>query len=301
MAEPGPDVKSQMRLEFIRRFRAKTKLAAPALWISLALAAAHSPAQAEESFIPNLFDPHQRIEAPDHAALKPIRFLTADDYPPFEFIGADGALTGFNIDVARALCRELKINCTIQPRRWDNLLPALTARDGDAIIASLKENAASRQAARFTAPYYLTPARFMALAVNAPLDVRPEALREARIGVGAGSAHAAFLQRFFPHSMIKAFDDQPQLTAALRAGQIDLAFGDGVSFARWMNEPSAQNCCRFVGGPFLEPEFFGEGIRIAVRPEDDKLRLALNWALKRLDEKGVMGELYLKYFPIGIY
>jgi polar amino acid transport system substrate-binding protein len=286
-----------MRLEYIRRIRAKAKLAAAALWISLAL----SPAQAEESFIPNLFDPHQRIEAPDLAALKPIRFLTGDDYPPFEFIGADGALTGFNIDVARALCRELKLACTIQPRRWDNLLPALTAKDGDAIIASLKENAASRQVARFTAPYYLTPARFMALAGAAPLDTRPEALRETRLGVVAGSAHAAFLQRFFPRSTIRTFDDQPQLTAALRDGQIDLAFGDGVSLARWMNEPAAQNCCRFVGGPFLEPEFFGEGVGVALRPDDDKLRLALNWALKRLDEKGVMGELYLKYFPIGIY
>jgi polar amino acid transport system substrate-binding protein len=256
---------------------------------------------AGELFIPSLFDPGGRPAAPDPASLKPIRFLTADDYPPFEFPGADGALAGYNIDVARALCAELKLSCSIQPRRWDNLLDALEAGEGDAIVASLRESAATRGKARFTAPYYLTPARFVALAGARNFDARPEGLRGVTIGVEAGSAHEAFLRAFFPRATLAPFPDRAQAMAALLAGQIELAFGDAIGLAGWMNGQPKAGCCVFQGGPFLEPRFFGEGIGIAVRRDDDALRQALNWALRRLDERGAMTELYLKYFPIGIY
>ena len=252
-------------------------------------------------FIPRLFDPSNRPVAPDPAVLKPIRFLTADDYPPFEYVGADGNLAGYNVDVARAICGELKLACTIQPRRWDNLLDALEAKEGDAIIASLKETAATREKARFTAPYYLTPARFVASAGAKTYDVRPEGLRKATIGVEAGSAHEAYLRAFFPGATLVPFPDREQLMAALLAGQFELAFDDAIGLAIWINGQKKPDCCAFQGGPFLEPGFFGEGIGIAVRTDDDSLRQTLNWALQRLDERGAMTELYLKYFPIGIY
>ncbi|MCI4677208.1 transporter substrate-binding domain-containing protein [Rhodoblastus acidophilus] len=251
--------------------------------------------------MPSLFDPHNRPAAPGAETLKPIRFLLADDYPPFEFLGPDGTLAGFNVDLARAICHELKVSCTVQPRRWDNLLDALDAKEGDAVIASLKETPAARAHARFTAPYYLTPARFMSLATAKKFDVRPEALRDVTIGVEAGSAHQAFLKLFFARSTIKTFPDRAALLAALRDKKIDLAFGDAVTYAIWMNDPHSDNCCVFQGGPFLEPAFFGEGIGVAVRPGDDKLRHTLDWALQQLDESGKLNELYLKYFPIGFY
>jgi polar amino acid transport system substrate-binding protein len=254
-----------------------------------------------EVFVPSLFDPRNRPVAPDAALKKPIRFLTADDYPPFEFLGGDGALTGYNIDVARALCDELKVSCTIQPRRWDNLLDALDVGEGDAVIASLREGPVTRGKARFTRPYYLTPARFIGLVGGQALDVRPEGLRHGMIGVEAGSAHEAFLRAFYAPSAIKPFPDRDGLMAALRDKQIDLAFGDAITLAIWMNGVAAQDCCVFQGGPFLEPAYFGEGIGIGLRPDDDALRQTLDWALQRLDERGVMTELYLKYFPIGIY
>jgi polar amino acid transport system substrate-binding protein len=270
-------------------------------WGGVALAASEPAAPP-----PSLFDPHSRASAPGALPAgmdvsKPIRFLTADDYPPFEFVGADGTLAGYNIDVARALCAELKANCTIQPRRWDNLIDALDAGEGDAIVASLRATPANRTRLRFTVSYYLTPGRFISLAGASAIDARPEDLRQATIGVEAGTAHEAFLKEFFARSTLKSFPDRAALLAALRDKKIDLAFGDAVSFAIWMNDPHSGGCCVFRGGPFLEPAFFGEGVGMAVRPGDDALRRALNGALQRLDGRGVLTELYLKYFPIGFY
>lgn len=296
-------------MTFIRQFPASAKLFRSSLAAFSALLLGGAAAIAASEPVappPSLFDPHSRISAPGALpagvdATKPIRFLTADDYPPFEFVGADGTLAGYNIDLARAICAELKANCTIQPRRWDNLIDALDAGEGDAVVASLRETSANSARLRFTAPYYLTPGRFLSLAGAGGIAVRPEDLRLATIGVEAGTAHEAFLKEFFTRSTLKSFPDRGALLAALREKKIDLAFGDAVSFAIWLNDPHSGGCCVFAGGPFLEPAFFGEGVGIGVRPDADALRRTLNGALQRLDERGVLTELYLKYFPIGFY
>src|SRR5476649_1042835 len=120
-------------------------------------------ARAEEPAIatPSFWDPGLKLERPDLTGLRAIRFLTDDDYPPLNFALADGSLTGFNVDVARAICEELQVGCTIQARRWDTLIDSLVSEKGDAVIASLAATTAARTQVDFTQPYYQTPARFV--------------------------------------------------------------------------------------------------------------------------------------------
>ena len=54
----------------------------------------------DSGFVPSFFDPAHRLPRPDPGAIKQIRFLTEDDYPPFHFLAPDGTLTGFNVDIA---------------------------------------------------------------------------------------------------------------------------------------------------------------------------------------------------------
>ena len=94
------------------------------------------PAGAEPGVrVPGFWDPRRRPEKPDLSRISVIRFLTEVDYPPFNYAGQDGNPQGFNIDLARLLCEELKLPCTIQMRRFETLIPALNANQGDAAIA----------------------------------------------------------------------------------------------------------------------------------------------------------------------
>ncbi len=251
--------------------------------------------------IPNFWDPRHRPPKPDPKTLRSIRFLTDEDYPPFHFIGPDGQLTGFNIDLARAICDELKIVCTIQSRRWDNLVDALDQKQGDAIIASLAITPENRKHLEFTDPYYRTPARFVAR-IDRPLaGVTPKDIAGRTVAVVSGSAHEAYLRAFFPDAVVKSFSDSDGARDALRTGQVEALFGDGVGLAVWLAGSAASNCCAFVGGPFLESRYFGEGVGIAVRQNDDLLRQSLDYALVRLWENGAYATLYLKYFPVGFF
>jgi polar amino acid transport system substrate-binding protein len=273
-------------------------------FILLALAACLAPAivaAAERAPAPSFWDPGLHLERPDLSALRAIRFLTDDDYPPLNFALADGSLSGFNVDVARAICEELHIGCTIQARRWDTLIDSLETGKGDAAIASIAMSAATRARIDFTQPYYQTPARF-ATRKDSPLtDATPAALAGKSVGVVAGSAHQSYLAAFFPGATLKPYPSFAALHDALKSGAIDAAFADGLSLAVWLAGESSADCCVFKGGPYTESRYFGEGVGIAVRKEDADLRRAMDWALARLAARGVYAEIYLKYFPVGFY
>jgi len=249
--------------------------------------------------VPGFWDPRRRPERPDLSRIQSIRFLTELDYPPFNYAGPDGNPTGFNIDLARQLCDEIKTSCTIQARRFDLLLDALDDNRGDAVIASIAIMPATRRRVDFTDPYYRTPARFVARADNPMRDVLPELVEGKKIAVVAGTAHEAFLKEMFTAAEVRAYANAEAAREALRNQDVDLLFGDGVTLAFWINGSESAGCCAFRGGPFLESRYFGEGVGIAVRRGNDLLRQALNWALFRQWEKGAFTDLWLRYFPIS--
>jgi polar amino acid transport system substrate-binding protein len=260
-------------------------------------ASAQTPASV---FVPSFWDPQNRLEKPDLGGLHSIRFLTEEDYPPFHFAMPDGLLAGFDIDIARAICEELKVACTVQQRRFDLLAGALDAGQGDALIASLRIDVESRSKFDFTAPYYTTPARFVARADDM-LEATPEGLVGKRIGVMKNSAHEAYLAAFFPAVEPVAYESRPAMRSALKAADIAAFFDDGIISDLWLLAPESQNCCAFRGGPFTESRFFGEGVGIAVKSGNNSLRKVLDYALAMLAKNGVHTDLYLKYFPIGFY
>jgi polar amino acid transport system substrate-binding protein len=266
------------------------------------LFAAPVPARTEDGvFVPSFWDPHIRPVKPDLEGLRSLRFLTEDDYPPFHFALSDGRLSGFDVDLARAVCEELGIACTIQARRFDTLIDALNEDQGDAIIAALRIDSASRAKLDFSRPYYTLPAHFVSTIALEHALATPESLRGKAVGVQAHSAHEAYLQIFFPETVLKPYESQELLREALVSGTVDTIFGDGISLSLWLTSSGGQNCCRFRGGPLFDPNLFGEGVGIAVKKGNLLVRQALDYALAALAQHGTYTTLYLKYFPIGFY
>lgn len=251
--------------------------------------------------VPNFWDIQRRYEKPDISFLRLIRFVTDDEYPPFGFTAPDGTLTGFNVELARAICTELEVTCTVQRRRFDTIVEAIEKNQADAAIASLAITPKAREKLQFTQPYYRTPARFAARKGAGPRAISPAALGGQTTGVVEKTAHAAFLERFFPQLKRKTYPTKEALLAGLKGNEVSLVFGDGVSLAIWLNGPDAGNCCEFRGGPYTESYYFGEGVGIAVNKDNSALRRVLDYALVQLAEKGIYADLYLKYFPVGFY
>lgn len=242
--------------------------------------------------------------APPQAGIKKrvvLRFLTEAAFPPFNFYDEDGILTGFNVDLARAICLEMDVTCDVKARNWEALIPALERGQADALIASHAVTPATVAKVAFTDPYFRTPGRFAIRRDASAFEATPEGLEGRRLGVTRGTTHEAFVKRFFRGSRILLFANQDEMREALRERRVDAIFDDGISLAFWLNGTLSQQCCAFRGGPYLEPRFFGDGIAIAVRKNNAKLKADLNDALAAVRESGRFSELVSRYFPFQIY
>src|SRR5512145_1198554 len=78
--------------------------------------------------------------APAHAQApnwEKIRIGVEGNYPPFSKMTPDGKFEGFDIEIALAICAEIKAQCTLINQEWDGMMPALNARKFDLIVASM--------------------------------------------------------------------------------------------------------------------------------------------------------------------
>lgn len=260
-------------------------------------------ARAAEPQVPVLWDAKERLPKPDLSALPRLRFLTTTDFPPFNFLDNAGRLSGFHVDLARAICAELGVadKCQIQALPWAELDGALQRGEGEAIIAGIAPTQESRQKYAFSRSYLQFPARFIMPKGKALTEPIFDKLRGKRVGVIAGSAHERMLRDYFGTVQIVPFDKPDDVYGELKAGKIDAAFGDGMRFAFWLGGTDAAGCCRFAGGPYLAPEYLGAGMAIATRADDRALAAAFDYALQEISVKGTFAEFYLRYFPVSFF
>lgn len=285
-----------------------SRQAGAAFWLFAALVLvlislwpATASAQARRDIVPDVWQGDVLRPKPDLKELNELRFITDTDYPPFHYYDEVGALTGFNIDLARAICEALEVKCEIKETTWSDLIPSLDKGEADAAIASIRITQEVLEKVEFTSRYYATPARFVARKESDLKDIRPETVGGTKIGVAKGTGHEAYLKQFFPDAAIASFDTPEDSQKALQSGAIDLIFGDGIGLTFWINGMSSEGCCEFRGGPYLDAKFFGEGVGIAVKKGNRKLVEILNYGLEQVHASGRYEELFLRYFPMSFF
>lgn len=222
-------------------------------------------------------------------------------YKPFTYKTEDGKLTGFDIDIANALCAQMKVKCTFIEQNWDGIIPALNARKFDAIVSSMSITDERRRAVEFTNKYYETPSRIVARA-GSPIST-PESLKGRRVGVLKASVQEKYAQAVLAPAgaTVVGYDTQEQVYLDMKSGRLDATVADAVEAGQgFLNSPDGQGF-GFVGPELRDPKYFGFGAGIAVRKSDPDLRDKLNEALKTIRANGVYKKLNDKYFTFDVY
>ncbi len=253
--------------------------------------------------LPLLFDARERIAKPDLSGLARLRFLTTVDFPPFNFIDQSGKLAGFHIDLVREICRELEIDakCQIQAVTFAELQPALEGGQGEAIVAGIGTSPELRQRFAFSRAFMKLPARFAVNRRTMGADLSVASLAGKPVGAVSGTTHEAMLRAFFPKLEVRSFPSRDTMLAALSQGSVAAVFSDGMQLSFWTAGSDAANCCTLLDGAYFSQRFLGEGLTIMNRKGDSALTQAIDHALLELSRKGRLNEIYLRYFPAGIY
>jgi polar amino acid transport system substrate-binding protein len=222
-----------------------------------------------------------------------IKVATEGAYPPFNAKDASGELVGFDVEIARALCDERKAKCEIVAQDWDGIIPGLVAKKYDAIVASMSITDERKAMVDFTDRYYSNYLRIVAKkdsGVTSADDLKGKTVGAQRATVAATWAE----DKLGRGSTVKLYDTQTAAYSDLEAGRLDALLSDVYPAYDWLKDkPDFQ----FVG----ENIDINDVIGIAVRKGDDKLREALNSALKTIRENGVYAKINEKYFPFDIY
>ena len=231
---------------------------------------------------------------------KQVRIATEGAYPPFNIIDKSGQLQGFDIDIAKALCERMKVECTFVAQDWDGMIPALLANKYDAIVASMSITPERKERVAFSDKYYDTPAQFVA-PKGKKLDVSSAGMKGKTIGAQRSTTHSSYLEDNYKDSDIKLYATQDEANLDLANGRLDAVLADSTVMYEWLEKTSEGKCCAFAGDLIRAPKWFGEGAGIALRKEDKDLAEMFNKAIAAIRADGTYEKINKKYFPFSIY
>ena len=234
------------------------------------------------------------------AAQDTLRIGVEGAYPPFSSKESDGTLVGFDIDIAKALCAEMQRECELVEQEWDGMIPALKARKFDAIVASMSITEERKRQIDFSEKYYQTPARLVA-PKDAGFEGTPDGLAGKRIGVQRGATHQCYAEKMFPEAEIVLYGSQDEVFRDLALGRVDAQLSDSLIAQESFLSSDEGADYAFLGGDHTDVDCYGEGVGIAVRKGEDKLREDFSEAITALRENGTYAEINDKYFPFDIY
>lgn len=224
-----------------------------------------------------------------------LRIGTEGAYPPFNMIDSTGQVTGFDVDVAKALCAEMKVECEIVTQDWDGIIPALLARKYDAIVASMSITEERQKAVDFTAHYYTNKLQFIAPKASA-FAPTAEAWKGKSLGAQRATIAGQWLEDNAKGASAKLYDTQENAYLDLAAGRLDAILADKFVNYEWL-QSDAGKAFEFKGEPVMD----NDKVAIAVRKGDAALRDRLSAAIQAIVANGTYKTINAKYFPFDIY
>ncbi len=230
-----------------------------------------------------------------------LRVAVDPTYKPFTYKTDAGELAGFDVDVAKALCDELKSKCVFVEQAWDGMIPGLQAKKYDAIISSMSITEERKQAVDFTGKYYNTPS---CVVVKSALNLSADAasFKGKKLGVLKASTQEKYAMGELKAAgaTIVPYDAQDQVYLDIKSGRLDGTVADVVEVnGAFLSTPDGKDyAC--AGGRIpveFDAKYFGSGAGIAVRKEDTALRDALDAGIKAIRDNGKWKELSEKHVP----
>ncbi|MBO6902811.1 MAG: ABC transporter substrate-binding protein [Rhizobiaceae bacterium] len=229
-----------------------------------------------------------------------LKIGTEGAYPPFNSLEADGSLVGFDIDIAKALCEEMKADCEFVTQDWDGIIPALQAGKFDAIIASMSITEERMEKVDFTNKYYNTPPALAAPKDTDIAGVTKEDLAGKAVGVQGSTTHSNYAEATYSDSDVKLYPTADEYKLDINSGRVDAVVDDVIVLQDWLATDDGA-CCKIVGTITPVVEIHGPGAGIAIRKGEDELREKFNAAIDAIRANGKYKEINDKYFDFDAY
>lgn len=219
-----------------------------------------------------------------------LRVAHTNDYRPFSFIGADGAPTGVDADLARRLAADLGVSVQWNDTTWATLAADLQAHRYDIAMSGVSVSPERASVGCFTAVYFTTGKTVLTRCAShrtfdtlAQLDVP-----SVTVIVNPGGTNERFVRKHLHHARVVAHDDNRTIFRALAAGDADAMITDAVE-ARLEAQANPALC---VADP---PPLFETVSKAYLIPKDPQWQAWLDAWLAKLKTTGELDTVLLRY------
>ena len=220
---------------------------------------------------------------------KVLKVGTNADFAPFEFQGADpNAYEGFDMDLIRAVGKEMGYKVEINNLAFDGLIPSLEAGNIDVIISGMTINDERKQKVLFSDPYYKSGLSIMVAKDNNSIKTFND-LKGKKVAVQIGTTSATEVKKI-EGVQAKELNSSADTFIELAAKGVDAVVNDRPVNDRYIVESKNGNVK--VLPDLLTAEDYG----IAINKKDTELQTKINAALKKLKENGEYDKIYTKWF-----
>jgi len=240
--------------------------------------------------------PAAPASAPEAAAPAELKVAIDPTYEPFTFKTADGQPTGFDVDIANALCEQIKRKCVFVEQVWDGMIPGLNAKKYDVIISSMSITDERMKEVDFTDKYYNTPSRIVLKKGTKFTDAA--SIKGKKIGVLKGSTQESYALGELKTAgvVVNSYEAQDQVYLDIKSGRLDGTVADYMEVTGgFLSKPEGAKY-ELVGPDLKEPKYFGYGAGIALRKGEDALKAELNGAIKAIRSAPTYKTINDKYF-----
>jgi len=228
-----------------------------------------------------------------------LKFATEAAYPPYNFMGQNGKIEGFDVDIGMAACKKMQRKCEFVQQDWDGIVAGLFTKKYDAIFSSMGITEERKKQILFTEPYHRPAGSFVGKADQSP-KFDDLSLGGLSIGVIPG-IYECHIKKAYPQAKLTVYPNADAIYLDLASGRIDLAFNGVVATNTSFLNTEEGKGFSLLGEKVKSNECLGEGAGVGLRPEQEELKLALDKAFKELRADGTYQEINAKYFPFDVY
>jgi octopine/nopaline transport system substrate-binding protein len=252
---------------------------------------------------------------------KTIKIATEGAYAPWNFTGAGGKLEGFEIDLANDLCARMKAKCEIVAQDWDGIIPGLTAKKYDVIMAGMSITEERQKTIDFAGPYANSPNGFLVekssplakipgtgtsynlgsqqAAAEKAIEAYKPLLKGKTVGVQGSTIHSNFADKYLKGTAeIREYKTTEAHDLDLAAGRIDIVLADATAIIGTLDKPEFKDYV--MVGPSITGGLLGKGVGVGMRKGETELQKGFDDAIKAAIADGTVKKLTEKWFKIDL-
>ncbi|WP_346353455.1 basic amino acid ABC transporter substrate-binding protein [Azotosporobacter soli] len=228
-------------------------------------------------------------KAADKPAAKVLKVGAETTFPPFEFQDEQSKeYVGFDMDLARAVGKQMGYEVQIQSMGFDGLIPALEGGNIDLIVSGMSITPERAEKVSFSKPYYKSGLSIIVKADNQTIKGFKE-LEGKKIAVQIGTTGAEEAKKI-KGATVREFNSNAESYMELKAGGVDAVVND-LPVNQYYMAKSGDKSAKLLS-EISNAEDYG----MAIAKKNGELTEKVNKALEELKKNGEYDKIYEKWF-----